>query len=199
MEMDEVLTSNIIMNMDIKELYLLYQTSKDIRNMINQKYIMLNLLKKYQSRYLDYKWGYYDFIDLIWEQLTNHIDFENNVYLKDEILSAGLIIINRYLNSGDKITVYCDYKHEHIKNEWICHASYFLMNHGFKSIINQIYDELDDIYDKTETNKIYKNWLKLLKIKLVSYYISDDNRLVDTNQHDYFKIYYNKLYERKYY
>lgn len=194
--MDEVLTYNIIMNMEIKELYLLYQTSKDIRNMINQKYIMLALLKKYQSRYLDYEWGYYDFIDLIWEQLTNQANFENNVYLKDEILTAGLIIINRYLNSGDKITVYCDYKHEYVKNEWICHASYFLMNHGFKSIINQIYDELDDIYDKTETNKIYKNWLKLLKIKIISYYISDDIRLA-TNQHDYFKIYYDKLHKRK--
>ncbi len=187
--MDQVILYNIIMNLDIKELYFLSQTNIKINNMINEKYVLLNLLEKYQSKYLDYEWGYYDFIDLVWEQISNHINFENNIYLKDEILTAALIINNRYLNSGDKITTYCDFEYD-ISDKWICHAAYFLVHHGFKSIIMQIYDDLKDVHDKK--NEIYTKWLKLLKMKIISYYFSDDDKLLETNLHDYIKPYFKK-------
>lgn len=191
--MDQVVLYNIIMNLDIKELYFLSQTNKKIMTMINEKYVLSNLLEKYQSKYLDYEWGYYDFIDLVWEQISKHIDFENNIYFKDEMLTAALIINNRYLNSGDKITTYCDFEYG-IKNEWICHAAYFLVHHGFKSIIMQIYDDLEHVYDRKEKDEIYQKWLKLLKMKMISYYFTENDKLLETNLHDYIKPYFEKKY-----
>lgn len=162
---------NIVMNMDIEDLYKLYQTNHTIQNFINEKYTMTALSEKYNARYLYYDEGYYTFFDLVWDAIIDNIGFSDpNMYLKEEIIRAVAVINNRFLNSGDKITncdYHYDYTGEHV--EWICKAAAFLNMHGFDIIIRQIYDEIDNVIDYKERNKIYIDWLKLLKLKALSY------------------------------
>ncbi len=164
---------NIVMNTDILDLYLLYHTNHQIQSFINQKYVMHFLSKKYDARYDEYDEGYYNFYDLVWDALVNPIGFKNkNLYLKDEIIRAVAVINNRFLNSGDKITM-CTYKYE----EWICQAAMFLKINGFD--MDQIFKDLDDIYDYKKQNQIYLDWLIQLKRKTINYYINSPNTLLD--------------------
>ena len=170
---------NIVMNTDISDLYLLYQTNHEIQNFLNEKYTLTKLSEKYNARYLDYEEGYYDFIDLVWDAFVEYIGFGTaNLYLKEEIIRAVAVINNRYLNSGDKITN-CDYTYDYEgeHKEWICKASAFLKAHGFNDMIQILLTKMAATHYLEERNEIYKNWLRLLKMKALSYL--NDNTLLD--------------------
>ena len=165
--MDRSLLFNIVMNMDIENLYQLSLTSNAVNNFLNEKYTMTALSKKYNIRYHLYE--DYTFFDLVWDVLVEKIGYEDrNLYLKDEIIRAVGIINNRFLGSGHKITN-CDYEYN-IKGKytsWLCQAAMFLKKNGFD--INQIFTAVDDVYDYKEIDQIYKDWLRLLKMKALSY------------------------------
>ncbi len=172
---DRQLLFNIIMNTDIEDLYLLYQTNHQIRNFLNEKYTMTKLSEKYHTNYLDYEEGYYDFFNLVWDVVVDKIGFENqNTYLREEIIRAAAVIDRRYLNAGDKMTS-CDYTSSYLKEhtEWICRASLFLKKHGFNDLIQKIFVDIDNTYNIKERNILYEKWLKLLKIKALTYLNND--------------------------
>lgn len=172
---DRALLFHIIMNMDIEDLYKLYQTNHVIQDFLNEKYTMTALSEKYNTRYLNYD---NTFFDLVWDVLVTKIGFyEPNVYLKDEIIRAVAVIHNRFLNSGDKITG-CDYEYDY-EGEYtsrMCQAAMFLKSNGFNQIINQILTEMDDLLDYEARDKTYIAWLKLLKIKALAV---NSNQLLD--------------------
>ena len=175
---------NIVMNMDIEDLYQLSQTNHIIQNFLNEKYTMTALSQKYLG-YLDYT-EVYTFNDLVWDVMIEKIGFEHpNQYLKEEVIravtakgaSSTAVINNRFLNSGDKITN-CDYEYDYEQEytSWICQAAMFLKSHGFKL---EIFNDVDGIDDRKEINKIYMAWLKLLKTKALNFYLTNNTLLIN--------------------
>lgn len=167
---------NLIMTMDIEDLYRLYHTSHFIQNYIDKHDIMMSLSEKYDANYDSYDKGYYHFNDLVWDVIVNKIGFnKRNIYLKDEIVRAVAVINNRYLNSGDKIT---NCLNKSYRTEWICQAAAFLKVHLYGDIY-QIIEDLDNANDKKEKNIIYETWLKSLKLKTIVYFFNAKNTLLD--------------------
>ena len=152
---------------------------------LNEKYTMMALSKKYLG-YLSYEEGYYNFNDLVWDVIVDKIGFKRtNQYLKEEVIravtakgaSSTAVINNRFLGSGDKITN-CDYEYDYEQEytSWICQAAMFLKMHGFNVV--QIFKNIKNTNDRKEINKIYMQWLTLLKLKALNFYLTTNTLLI---------------------
>ena len=158
--MDQLVTNRhllyeIVMNADLLDLYLLYQTNHTMQAFINEPYTFSSLNKKYHQNATD-------FYDLVWL-------YVNDVYKDTAILDAFSHSLNAnkwYPN--DLVTGGLGSLNDIRIN------ARTLYKHGFKKEIDQLFMDING-KSLEEQNTIYNDWLALMKIKIISYIIQTKN------------------------
>lgn len=94
---DKQLLFNIVINTDIEDLYILFETNHFIKAFLNEKYTLTSIAEKYHIDYQE------NFIDIVWDYIINKINILTHFKYKNVLSgiqkSLHIKLITYYFNN----------------------------------------------------------------------------------------------------